>query len=167
MKLFGLLTSTFISLATVASADLSGLTPQQLQDQTVMAVTNGDANAVLALMQEMQRRNMLFFEDPGRAGCNNTVSRDLPIVTQTSLFSLGTLKEAYSTYNHLKQMEAGECGCSNANRTFDQFTQEVFGVGETFLTEAHLQSLREYNAAHAHPTAEKYHHYFNTYCRGR
>ena len=52
------------------SQDIEAMNPQELQDAATAAVVAEDADLLLEIMQEMQRREMLFFSH-----CANTTAK--------------------------------------------------------------------------------------------
>ena len=123
--------------------DIAAMTPVDLQSAAIAAVDAGNADTLMALMKEMQRRQMFFFAAVDRAGCEEVIP--LPSGITDWKFS-GTARQAYINAAKKRRLAEGSCACLFKGYSFADFTMETLGKAPDALTDGDrpaLQAIRD------------------------
>lgn len=126
----------------LAAQDIEGQSSQQLQESAVDAVNTDDSSRLLAVMKEMQRRQLLFFAGASEANCNREPDRSGILASKP--FAWGFARKAYVTFLKQQQIENGTCGCLTQLMTFDEFAIDMTGAPAESMDEAQYEVLNSY-----------------------
>lgn len=124
--------------------DLTTVSDLDLMEQTREAVTAQDADLVLDLLTEMQRRGTGIFAGAEKVACEEVI--ELPDGITDWRFK-GAARQAYITSAKKRQLASKTCGCLFTDYPFDAFTNEVLGKSPVDLTDADRPALETYLAA--------------------
>ncbi|CAN0587832.1 unnamed protein product, partial [Ectocarpus sp. 12 AP-2014] len=107
------------------AAEHGSASAEALTAEAIAAVDAQDAHELLAILQEMQRRQMYFFEADHRALCR----RDAPRVGHlaANILDWGKARQAYFTSNRMQRLDEQSCACPQKARSFATFSQEMLG----------------------------------------
>lgn len=149
----------------VSAADYAGASADQLTAAAVAAVNEMKAPELLSVMQEMQRRQMYFFEDDDEALCK----RDAPKVGLLAerILDWGKARQAYFTYNQMQRLEEQSCDCPQKARSFEAFSLEFLGVLPEEITEAEIDRLQAFLEENENEVYGAYSDFYNSNCRPR
>ncbi|MAC81946.1 MAG: hypothetical protein CML66_28270 [Rhodobacteraceae bacterium] len=149
--------------SSAAAADYSAASAEALTEAAIAAVGNEDRRDLLAILQEMQRRQMYFFRADDTALCK----RDAPKVgiLATNILDWGKARQAYFTYNQMQRLEEQSCACPQKARSFDTFSEDLLGVAPEEIGEAEMSVLRTFVEEHKHDVFVAYDEFFNSNCR--
>lgn len=133
------LTAVTLSFTGLAMAeDLSTVSDLDLMAQTRDAVEVQDAEPVLELLTEMQRRGTGIFAGAKRVVCEEVI--ELPdSVTDWKFHAVA--RQAYIRSAMSKRLDDEACGCLFADFTFDEFVQGTLGKPAADLTNADREAL--------------------------
>ena len=109
----------------------------------IAAVDAGDSNALMLVMKEMQRRQLVFFAAVDRAGCEEVIP--LPSSITDWKFS-GTARQAYINSAKKRRLAEGSCACLFKGYSFADFTMETLGKAPDALIDGDrpaLQAIRD------------------------
>ena len=125
--------------STALAEDIAAMTPVDLQSAAIAAVDAGNADTLMALMKEMQRRQMFFFAAVDRAGCEEVVP--LPSSITDWKFS-GTARQAYINAAKKRRLAEGSCACLFKSYSFADFTMGTLGKAPEALTDGDRPALQ-------------------------
>ncbi len=135
---------TFSFTGFAGAEDLATVSDLDLMEQTREAVGAQDADLVLDLLTEMQRRGTGIFVGAEKAVCEEVI--DLPDGITDWRFK-GAVRQAYITSAKKQQLASEACGCLFTDYPFDAFTTEQLGKSPADLTNADRSALETYLAA--------------------
>jgi hypothetical protein len=154
-----------LAAAPASAQNYAGMNPEALQNAAIAAVNGGDQRALMAIMQEMQRRHMFFFEDPERQGCEEVI-RELIPDTITGHTFYGTLRSAYMNRAEERRLEEQSCTCAFRGFSLADFTQELLGKDPSELVDGDRPTI----AAFMHETysaSDAYRAFYHQTCARR
>ena len=138
--------------AITQAQSINDLRDDQLLNQVVTATVARDADALLAIMIEVESRNLLMFA-VNKQKCD-------AIVPETGLLdnmmSRGTARSAYIVRARQAAMAEGSCSCIFSSISFDAFTQELVGKTAPNLTGADLQQMLSFRRKFEHSVRTEY-----------
>lgn len=145
---------------------LGALSPQELQGAAVDAVSSEDAARLMDVMQEMKRREMLFFRIPASIkGPECEREPDVVGVLTAHPSRRGSARQAYFTYLKELALASGYCGCTTGQMTYADFLMEKFGVTPEAMTEEQFLAMRAYEGEHGATVQRSYQKFFLSNCR--
>lgn len=144
---------TFSLSGFAAARDLASFSDVELLEQTREAVGAQDADLVLDLLTEMQRRGTGIFAGAEKAVCKEVI--DLPDGITDWRFK-GVARQAYITSAKKRQLASETCGCLFADYPFDAFTTELLGKPPADLSDADRGALEDYLAAEQRDVEDRY-----------
>lgn len=124
--------------------DLATVSDLDLLSQTREAVGAQDADLVLDLLTEMQRRGTGIFAGAEKLACEEVIA--LPDGITDWRFK-GAARQAYIISAKKRQLATEACGCLFTDYPFDDFTTEVLGKSPAALTDGDRAALETYLAA--------------------
>ena len=119
--------------------DIAAMTPVDLQSAAIAAVDAGESDALMVVMKEMQRRQMIFFDAPDRAGCEEVIP--LPSSITDWKFS-GTARQAYINAAKKRRLAEGSCACLFKGYSFADFTRASLDKAPDALTDGDRPALQ-------------------------
>ena len=157
-----------LALASLGSApavradDYTSASAEALTAAAVAAVEAEEAGTLLALLQEMQRREMFFFEDDD-ALCD----RDAPKVgiLATNILDWGKARQAYFTSNRMQRLEEQSCVCPQKARSFADFSRQLLGVAPEEIGEDEVDVLRAFVEENKDEVRTAYYAFYDANCR--
>lgn len=156
------------SLALVAggvrAADYGAMNPKALQAAAVAAVDGNDESALMVIMKEMQKRQMLFFAKADDPACH----REPPKVgVLANLITWGQARMAYATFLKKLALDSGNCGCITAQMTFEDFLGKAYGTTVADLSKDQVRKMsRYYNSQEGTKIEQDYHRFYTQSCTG-
>ena len=144
---------TFLVPGLGLAEDLTTVSDLDLMEQTREAVTAQDADLVLDLLTEMQRRGTGIFAGAEKVACEEVI--ELPDGITDWRFK-GAARQAYITSAKKRQLASKTCGCLFTDYPFDAFTNEVLGKSPVDLTEADRPALETYLASEQRDVETRY-----------
>lgn len=156
------LTASLVLAGNAWADGYSETSAAELSAAAVAAVEVEDADALLAIMQEMKNRSMYFFK-----GDETLCRREPPKIGLLAKpgFNYGTARTAYQTFNKAQRVQEQTCTCPQAARSFEAFSVDFLGVMPGQITEADMAKLREYNIANDNAVSGAYRSFRNANCR--
>ncbi len=124
--------------------DLTTVSDLDLMEQTREAVGARDADLVLDLLTEMQRRETGIFARAEKAACEEVI--ELPDGITDWRFK-GAARQAYITSAKKRQLAGEACGCLFTDYPLEAFTTEVLGKPPADLTDGDRPALETYLAS--------------------
>lgn len=128
-----------------AADNLTNMSDLDLIDRTREAVVKQDANAALALLTEMQRREMGMFAGPKVPRCEELI--ELPDTITDWRFK-GAARQAYITAAKSRRLDTGSCECLFSDFGFGTFSEGLLGKPVTDLVDSDLTALEAFLAEH-------------------
>ena len=144
---------TFLLPGLGLAEDLTTVSDLDLMEQTREAVGARDADLVLDLLTEMQRRETGIFARAEKAACEEVI--ELPDGITDWRFK-GAARQAYITSARKRQLASEACGCLFADYPFDDFTTEVLGKSPVDLTDGDRAALETYLASEQRDVETRY-----------
>lgn len=143
--------------------DYTSASAEALTAAAVAAVKAENARTLLALLQEMKRREMFFFEGDAAALCD----RDAPKVgiLATNILDWGKARQAYFTSNRMQRLAEQSCVCPQKARSFADFSRQLLGVAPEEIGEDEVDVLEAFLEDHEHQTKTAYRLFRDTSCR--
>jgi len=157
------LAAAMLAAFPVKAQDLESLTPDQLQKFAIEAVNKSEANELMNIMREMQRREMHFFRQQRSAMCEREPKKVGFISQRFGRF--GTARQAYFTYLREVAMRDGVCSCLMGQMSFDEFLTEKLGIIQEDLDEESFAKLQEYLEDREHEVSSKHRAFQAANCR--
>jgi len=161
-----LLTLTLIAVCSpVFAQNIEGMNPKELQDAAAEAVVAEDADLLLEIMQEMQRREMLFF----RAAENPMCDREPQKVGYFSTAHPGHFSTARQWYfMKLRERRLGEesCECLMASASFDDLLEERFGITVSDISKSTIAMMQQERDEFGRSIEGQYQSFHRANCRG-
>lgn len=147
------------------SQDIEAMNPKELQGAAAAAVVAEDADLLLEIMQEMQRREMLFFKEDRAAICDREPAKTGYFETAHP-FHHGAAKQWY--FMKLREIRLAEqsCECLAAAASFDDLLQEQFSVTTETMTEEVFFAMRDERESNRRAIDENYRAFHSANCRG-
>lgn len=145
------------------AADYSAVSAEALTEAAIAAVSNEDRRDLLAILQEMQRRQMYFFRMDDTALCR----RDAPKVgvLATNILDWGKARQAYFTYNQMQRLEEQSCDCPQKAHSFDAFSEDLLGVAAEEIGEREVERLQAFLEENKYTTKTAYYDFYDANCR--
>lgn len=151
--------------APAVAGDVEAMNPNELQDAAVAAVEAQDAGLLLDIMNEMRRREMLFFKKERAAICDREPEKSGYYKTAHP-FHLGTAKQWYFMKLREIRLAQQSCECLAAAASFDELLQQQFGVtAETMTADNHV-ALRDERESKSREIDENYRAFRRANCQG-
>ena len=167
MKSIVLAIAAALSAGAACAEDLGTATPQALQEAAILAVSDGDESRLMEVMQEMKRREMLFFRIPASIkGPECEREPDVIGVLLAHPSRRGSARQAYFTHMRELALGSGYCGCTTGQMTYADFIKEKFGVTPETMTEQQFLNMRAYDQEHGATVQQNYQKFFLANCRG-
>ena len=155
-----------LSNATFAADDKS-MSPGDLESAAVSAVDNNDADGLLRVMQEMKRRNMLFFRQADPADADICKREPPKIGVGGTAMRWGLSGQAYGAYLKLTQMNNHTCGCLSGQMTYRDFLKEKFKTTPEDMTMGQFVQMRDWYWSKAVALETDYFKYYRASCQGK
>lgn len=150
--------------ASAAFADsFSDMTPDQLQEAAIEAVNENDRRDLMAILKEMQAREMHFFRQSRSEICEREPKKTGFLTSRFGYY--GTARQAYFTYLREHAMEAGSCACLMSHMSFDEFLSEKFGFVQAELDKPKFDQIRDYLNQAEGDVTDKYRAFSASNCR--
>lgn len=152
-----------ICAASLAMADdFEAMTSDQLQELATTAVDAKDADNLLNIMSEMQRRHMVWFVDPDLNGCEEVVPKNADL----HFAFFGTSRTAYAMAAKAHRLEEADCSCLFRDYSFSDFTQELLNKAPDELTADDLQPMADYKNGVGREIDSQYRAFRASSCQG-
>ena len=142
--------------------DYTSASAEALTAAAVAAVEAEEAGTLLALLQEMQRRQMFFFE-----GDDALCDRDAPKVgiLPTNILDWGKARQAYFTSNRMQRLAEQSCVCPQKARSFADFSRALLGVAPEEIGKDEVDVLRAYVEENKNEVRTAYYAFYDANCR--
>ena len=118
--------------------DVAAMTPVDLQSAAIAAVDAGESDALMLVMKEMQRRQMVFSAAVDRTDCEEVIP--LPSTITDWKFS-DTARLAYITAAKKRRLAEGSCTYLFKDYSFADFTLEALGKVPDAMTDGDRPAL--------------------------
>ena len=158
--------TTALMTASVHAADYSAMSPQELQAAAALAVDDEDGDTLLAVMQEMKSRNMLFFRKPKKEEGDECRRLPDPIGVGGTGFGPAVTRPAYELFMMVLAMKNGTCGCLTGAMTYREFLSTKFGYTPESLTKKEWIKMRDWKDSVRGDITKRYNAYYKANCRG-
>ena len=164
LKQYTSLLSFLMCLATPTWAQgYSEMTPDQLQLAAIEAVDENDRQDLMAIMKEMQTREMHFFRRTRGPVCEREPEKVGYLAE--GIGRHGTARQAYFTYLREHAIENGSCACLTSHLSFDGFLSEKFAFTQADLDREKFLQIRDYQNEHSSNVLSKYGEFTSNNCR--
>ncbi|MCZ4354124.1 hypothetical protein O4H61_16515 [Roseovarius aestuarii] len=161
-----LLALTLIAVCSPAFAqNIEAMNPKELQDAATAAVTAEDADLLLEIMQEMQRREMLFFRAAENPMCDREPQKEGYFSTaHPGHFS--TARQWY--FMKLRETRLGEesCECLMASASFGEILEEQFGITANDISKTTIVKMQQERDEFGRLIESQYQSFHRANCRG-